>query len=143
MVLALVPAWRHQGVRLFEACRPRLIICVTCRAGPEVAEDGPTQGARRHAELERLIAPSRATASLELPEGASLANCEPGCSGAVTLPGKWTYPPGLLSPDHAADELIDGAAYAVSGNGTVLPSRRPASLRQVIVGRVPPTEFIS
>lgn len=128
---------------LSEACRPRLIICVTCRAGQEVAEDEPTQGARLHAELERLIAPSRATASLELREVACLANCERGCSGAITMPGKWTYLLGFLSPDHAADLLIYGAAYAASRNGTVLPSRRPASLRQAIVGRVPPTEFIT
>jgi predicted metal-binding protein len=126
-----------------EQCRPRLIICTTCRAGQPPAEDEPTPGARLHAELERLITPSRDTASVELRQVACLANCERGCSGAITMPGKWTYLLGFLSSDHAADLLTYGAAYASSANGTVLPSRRPASLRYAVVGRVPPMEFVA
>jgi predicted metal-binding protein len=126
-----------------EQCRPRLIICTTCRAGRPLADDEPTPGARLHAELERLIRPSGDTASVELRQVTCLANCERGCSGAITMPGKWTYLLGFLSSDHAADLLTYSAAYASSANGTVLPSRRPASLRYAVVGRVPPMEFIA
>jgi predicted metal-binding protein len=126
-----------------DQCRPRLIICTACRAGQPMAENEPTPGARLHAELERLIIPSCATASVELRQVTCLANCERGCSGVITMPGKWTYLLGFLSPDHAGDLLTYGTAYASSANGTVLPSRRPASLRSVVVGRVPPTESIA
>jgi predicted metal-binding protein len=108
-----------------------------------MAEDEPTPGARLHAELERLIGASEAAVPLELRQVACLANCERGCSGAIAMPGKWTYLLGFLSSDHAPDLLTYGAAYAASTNGTVLPSRRPASLRRVVVGRIPPMEFIA
>jgi predicted metal-binding protein len=138
----LAPAWRRWGMSVSEQCRPRLIICTTCRAGRTLAEDEPTPGAQLHAELERLIVPSCATASVELRQVACLANCERGCSGVITMPGKWTYLLGFLSSEHATDLLTYGAAYASSANGTVLPSRRPASLRYAVVGRVPPMEFV-
>ncbi len=56
------------------------------------------------------------------------------------MPGKWTYLLGRLAPEHALDLLAYGVAYAASANGTVLPSRRPASLQHIIMGRVPPME---
>lgn len=59
------------------------------------------------------------------------------------MPGKWTYLLGFLSPDHAADLLTYGATYASSPNGTVLPSRRPASLERAVIGCVPPMEFVA
>jgi predicted metal-binding protein len=125
-----------------EQCRPRLIICTTCRAGRPLVDGELTPGAQLYAKLERLIGSLCATA-VELRPVNCLANCERGCSGAITMPGKWTYLLGFLSSEHAADLLAYGAAYASSTNGTVLPSRRPASLRFVIVGRVPPMEFVA
>ena len=138
--------WRRPGavgMSVSVQCRPRLIICTTCRAGRAPLEDEPTPGARLYAELERMIIPSGGTASVELRQVACLANCQRGCSGVITMPGKWTYLLGFLSSDHAADLLTYGAAYACSANGTVLPSRRPASLRYAVVGRVPPMEFLA
>jgi predicted metal-binding protein len=130
-------------VPLSEVCRPRLIICTTCRAGVPPAENVPTAGARLHAAIARAIARSPVTAGVELWQVSCLANCDRGCSGAITMPGKWTYLLGFLSPDHATDLLIYGATYAASLSGTVLPSRRPASLRDVVIGRVPPMEFVA
>ncbi len=143
MVLSYGAGLVPWGMSVSEQCRPRLIICTTCRAGRAPLEDEPTPGARLYAELERMIIPSGGTASVELRQVACLANCERGCSGVITMPGKWTYLLGFLSSDHAADLLTYGAAYACSANGTVLPSRRPASLRYSVVGRVPPTEFLA
>ncbi len=126
------------GVYVTESCRPRLIICTKCRAGHALGESAPTPGARLHAALEQLIV--SAAAPVDLRTVSCLANCERGCSGVIAMPGKWTYLLGLLSPEHAADLLAYGAAYAASASGTVLPSRRPASLRDVVMGRVPPME---
>ncbi|HJS88032.1 MAG TPA: DUF1636 family protein [Acetobacteraceae bacterium] len=121
-----------------QSCRPRLIICTKCRAGQAHGESAPTQGARLYAALERLNV--GASAPVDLQAISCLANCERGCSGVLAMRGKWTYLLGLLSPEHAADLLAYGAAYAASASGTVLPSRRPASLRDVVMGRVPPME---
>jgi predicted metal-binding protein len=124
-----------------EKTRARLIVCTTCRAGRTLAEGETPQGALLHAELARLIAEREGEAPVTLAEVACLANCERGCTGAIAMPGKWTYLLGHLTPGHAADLLAYGAAYVASGSGAVLPSRRPASLQNVLLGRVPSTEI--
>ena len=90
------------------AQRPRLIVCITCRAGRELADGETPPGALLHAALSRLLAPSSDDAAVELREVACMANCERGCSAAITMPGKWTYLLGHLAPGLAADLL----AYA-------------------------------
>jgi predicted metal-binding protein len=113
-----------------EACRPRLIVCTTCRAGRALAEGETPPGALLHAALQ-------SASEIELREVACLANCDQGCSAAIATPGKWTYLLGHLTPELAGDLLQYAASYAASATGTVLPSRRPASLRHMIIGRVP------
>lgn len=131
------------GIFVSDLSRPLLIICTTCRTGPTSAEYEPIPGARLHIELERLLAYSEGSAPVVLLQAACLANCERGCSGAISMPGKWTYLLGFLSAKDAADLLTYGAVYASSTNGTVLPSQWPASLRYAIVGRVPPIELLA
>jgi len=70
-----------------------------------------------------------------------LASCERGCAAAISMPGKWTNLLGFLSPALASDLLVYAQAYAASPTGTVMPSRRPASLGTLILGRVPHPEF--
>jgi predicted metal-binding protein len=121
--------------------RARLVVCTTCRAGRDLAEGEAPPGALLHAELERRLAAS--DVPLSLSGVACLANCARGCTAAITMPGKWTYLLADLTPAHA-DDLIDyGAAYVASRSGTVLPSRRPASLRNAILARVPALETLS
>jgi predicted metal-binding protein len=122
-----------------EACRPRLIVCTTCRAGRALADGEAPPGARLHAALAGLIAAT--AAAVELREVACMANCERGCSAALAMPRKWIFFLGHLTPDHAADLLSYAAAYAAHATGTVMPSRRPASLRDVVLGRLPHLEF--
>lgn len=66
-----------------------------------------------------------------------LSSCGRSCSAALTMPGKWSWLAGKLSPELAGDLIIWAEAYAASPRGTVLPSRRPASLRDVVTGRIP------
>lgn len=122
-----------------EPCRPRLIVCTTCKAGRPLAEGETPPGAHLHAALAGLIAEAGAT--VELREVACMANCERGCSAALAMPGKWTFFLGHLAPNLAADLLAYAAAYAAHATGTVMPSRRPASLRNVVIGRVPHLEY--
>ena len=119
---------------------PRLHICITCRAGATLAEGQAPPGAQLHAAL--AARPDAATL-LRLAPVACLANCTRGCSAAISAAGKWTYLLGGLAPQHAADLLLYAAQYAASANGTVLPSRRPASLRGAVLARVPAPELLA
>ena len=66
-----------------------------------------------------------------------MANCEQGCSAALSQPGKWSYVAGFLGPE-LADDVIDYALiYAASRTGVVMPSKRAPSLRDAIVARIP------
>jgi predicted metal-binding protein len=99
-----------------------------------LAEGETPPGARLHATVQALLpVPS----PIDLHEVACLANCDRGCSAAIAMPGKWTYLLGRLDPTLAGDLLTYAGVYAASANGTVLPSRRPASLREMVIGRVP------
>jgi len=118
--------------------RPHLIVCTTCQAGRELAPGETPAGALLFSAVAGLLAEGGAT---ELRGASCMANCERGCSAALAMAGKWTYFLGNLRPEHAADLLTYAQTYAASATGTVMPSRRPASLRHIVLGRVPPQEF--
>jgi predicted metal-binding protein len=112
--------------------RPCLHVCITCRAGEALAEGDTPQGMILHQALDRLAA-----GRLDLRPATCMANCERGCSAAISAPGKWTYVLAGLRPEMADDLLVYADAYAASSSGTVMPSRRPPSLRHAILARVP------
>ncbi len=113
-----------------------LHVCTTCRAGEAKREGIAVPGHVLHDRLAALLAadpsPPVGLAAVEC-----LAVCEQGCAAAIAAPGKWSYLLGRLSPDKAADLLIFARSYGLSGTGTVMPSRRPASLASMILGRIP------
>ncbi len=113
---------------------PVLHVCTTCRAGLPLIEGQPVRGRLMHDAVAALLA---AEPEVELREVACLSSCDAGCAAAISQPGKWTYLLGRLEPALAPDLLAYAATYAASRNGTVLPSKRPASLARVILGRVP------
>ncbi len=105
---------------------PSLHVCITCREG---------EGARLHAALGALLPPEGPLVTLR--EVTCMASCTSGCTAAISAPGKWSYILGALSVDHAPDLLTYAAIYAAHPSGAVLPSRRPESLRQSVVARLP------
>ena len=112
---------------------PVLYVCLTCRAGRELADGATPPGALLHAELERL-----ADVSVELRTVTCMASCETGCAAAIAMPGKWTNLLGRLDVQLAADLLAYARLYAASPTGTVMPSKRPPSLHpRMVLGRVP------
>ena len=115
--------------------RPVLHICTTCRAGETSVEGAPVPGRRLFDRVAALLADDNAPVSLR--SVVCLGNCEQGCSAAVEQAGKWTYLLGRLEPAMGADLLAYAATYAAHPTGTVLPSRRPASLARVVLGRMP------
>ncbi|MCE2575882.1 DUF1636 domain-containing protein [Komagataeibacter sp. FNDCR2] len=111
-------------------------VCVTCRRGLP-ASDSP-QGRQLHDALAAL-----ATGNPEIVVHAvnCLAMCDSGCAAVVATPGKWGWLLAGLGPEKAADLLTYIAAYATSRSGTVMPSRRPASLSDMVRGRFPASLF--
>ncbi len=115
--------------------QPLLHVCITCRGGRSLAPDEAPLGQVLYETLAARLA--AAPAPVTLSPVACLANCERGCSAAIAMSGKWTNLLGFLEPALAGDLLIYATAYAASARGTVMPSRRPASLSRLVVGRVP------
>jgi len=113
---------------------PVLHVCVTCRAGRELAEGETPPGSLLHAAVAALLA---TTPAAELREVICLSSCDHGCAAAISSPGKWTYLLGRLNTELLPDLLTYVALYAASRTGTVLPSKRPASLARMVLGRMP------
>ena len=118
---------------------PCLHICTTCRAGQPLAEGAIPPGAYLHAEIARILAAE--PARIDLREVVCLASCDHGCMAAVSMPGKWGYLLGGLSLADAADIVTYVASYGASKTGTIMPSRRPESLKTAIIARFPATEL--
>ena len=127
----------REGLPVSESL-PYLHVCTTCRAGRPLAEGETAPGQYLHDAVAGLLGDGSPVALLPV---VCLASCERGCTAAISAPGKWSYLLGGLSAVDAADLLTYGAAYAASRTGTVLPSKRPASLARAILGRFPAQEL--
>ncbi|MCW8307499.1 DUF1636 domain-containing protein [Acidiphilium sp. PA] len=110
-----------------------LHVCITCRAGLPLEPGGVPMGA----DLYAALAACAEGAPVVLRGVECLAMCAHGCSAAISMPGKWSYLLGGLRPAMAGDLMDYARSYVASGSGTIMPSRRAASLRDMIVGRVP------
>lgn len=112
-------------------------VCVTCQAG-EICDDGTDRpGLRFRRALENAHAEADDADWLEIREISCLASCERGCAAVISMPGKWSYLLGRLGEPKAADFLAYARTYRASKTGVVLPSKRPASLHDAVLGRIP------
>ena len=78
-----------------------------------------------------------AGAKIEVRTVKCLSSCDAGCAAVISMPGKWTYLLGRLDVGLVPDLLAYAATYAAHPTGTVMPSKRPASLARMVLGRVP------
>jgi predicted metal-binding protein len=127
--------------------RPVLHICLTCQpAGEESGLPGEdTAGARLHQAVSDHLRATNLEETIRINPVNCMANCEQGCSVALSAPGKWTYLTGYLKAELAEDLVTYAVTYGASKSGVVMPSKRPDSLREVIVARVPahPDEIVA
>lgn len=106
-------------------------VCVTC--GRSGQADGPSRGQQLHDALQ-----AKATErGIAVHSVQCLAACDRGCTAVVSMPGKWAWLLGHLGPGNASDLMDYLDLYAASAKGTVMPSRRPASLAHMVLGRIP------
>lgn len=115
--------------------QPILHICTTCRAGQPLEPGHAPPGQHMHDAVAALLAATPAT--VEVRPVTCLSSCDHGCAAAISQPGKWSYLLGRLSPALAPDLLAYAGLYAAHRTGTVLPSKRPASLARMVLGRLP------
>ena len=115
-----------------------LIVCVKCKRGTEVTEDGERPGQRLYDDL----------AQREMPEGVTLKaveclqNCDYGCSVALRGgPERWTYLYGNVHEASHLDTLIEGTKlYSETQDGLIPWRSRPDHFKRNCVGRIPPLE---
>ncbi len=136
----LPPGWsgRRRSTGVFRVLEPIavLTVCTTCRMGLPYRDGVLVAGQVLHDRLSALLSQANAT-PVRLHGVECLAVCNDGCAAAIAQPGKWSYLLGRLTPDKAADLLVFAGSYHASRTGTVMPSKRPSSLADMILGRVP------
>lgn len=114
-----------------------LMVCLTCRAGRDIPEDGTRPGAALHGAL----------AAMDWPQGITLtgtecfSNCDHGCSVVLRGgAGRWTYVYGKLD-ESMAEVVHDGATrYHATTDGLVPWRERPQHFRKNCIARIPPLE---
>lgn len=113
-----------------------LLVCIKCKRGTEVAEDGERPGAALY----------NALAAQDLPEGITLTaveclqNCDSGCSVALRGgPDRWTYVYGNLHEGSHTDLLTAGSAlYRDTSDGLIPWRQRPEHFKRNCIARIPP-----
>ena len=113
-----------------------LLVCVKCKRGADVTEDGERPGQRLYEELRAGGMPEGVT----LTAVECLQNCDHGCSVAMRGgDARWTYVYGNLDEGSHRDLLADGMALYRDANDGVIPWRqRPEHFKRNCIARIPP-----
>ena len=113
-----------------------LLVCIKCKRGTEVTEDGERPGTALYESLAKRALPD----GVRLTPVECLQNCDSGCS--VAMRGgdtRWTYVYGNLHEGSDADLLIEGAAlYRDTEDGLIPWRQRPEHFKRNCIARVPP-----
>lgn len=113
-----------------------LLVCLTCRRGGDVTEDGQRPGAALYHSL----------AARTLPDGVTLTgvecmqNCDRGCSVAMRGgDARWTYIYGNLHEAADTDLLLEGISlYRDTADGLIPWRQRPEHFKRNCIARIPP-----
>jgi predicted metal-binding protein len=119
----------------------RIDVCVTCLVGQPPPEAGPRPGENLHAALAAELDRDESRTEIELHRVSCLASCAHGCAAVVSQPGKWSYLLGGLNAALATDLVTYLRAYRASKTGVLMPSKRPSSLAEAVLARIP--SFVS
>ncbi|MEJ6392819.1 DUF1636 domain-containing protein [Gymnodinialimonas sp. 2305UL16-5] len=113
-----------------------LLVCIKCKRGTEVAEDGERPGQALLDALSIRDLP----AGIRLTPAECLQNCDHGCSVALRGgPEKWTYVYGNLHEASHLDTLVEGAAlYHDTADGLIPWRTRPEHFKRNCIARIPP-----
>jgi len=112
------------------------MICVKCKRGTDVTEDGERPGAALYEKLRKR----------DLPDGVvvtpveCLQNCDHGCSVAMRGGAeRWTYVYGNLHENTDVDLLVEGMSLYRDARDGLIPWRaRPEHFKRNCIARIPP-----
>lgn len=113
-----------------------LLVCIKCKRGTEVSEEGERPGAVLYESL----------AARDMPEGVTLTpveclqNCDSGCSVAMRGgDARWTYVYGNLHEASNTDLLLEGISlYRDTRDGLIPWRQRPEHFKRNCIARIPP-----
>ncbi|MBF9043672.1 DUF1636 domain-containing protein [Rhodobacterales bacterium HKCCE4037] len=113
-----------------------LLVCIKCKRGEEVTEDGERPGTRLFESLRAEGMPE----GVRLTPVDCLQNCDHGCSVAFRGgDARWTYVYGNLHEGSHLDLLTEGAALYREANDGIIPWRqRPDHFKRNCIARIPP-----
>src|SRR5258708_36920059 len=121
-----------------DACASKLFVCITCRLLGETSEETQARPGARLMEIlsQRL---EDGEQDIEIVPVECLSNCTPGCTVAVSGPGKWTYVIGALDPDqHAGDVLQLARLHHAHADGRPDCRQLPVPIRNNTDTQDPP-----
>ena len=111
-----------------------LLVCIKCRHGEGVSEDGERPGATFFRTLSE-----NGPGEITVTPVECLSNCSQGCTVALRGPGRWTYVYGGFDAATGASTVWEGAEkYAATSDGVVPWRERPEHFRKNCIARIPP-----
>ena len=121
--------------------RCTLHVCRSCRPDGFPGEPRDKRpGYLLHEELKKLIEDRNLGETITLQAADCLSLCPRPCGVALSAPGHWTYLFGDQDSEATANDIVDCAlTYVAEPKGEMSRTKRPASLRSSIMGRVPPS----
>lgn len=115
--------------------KPVLTICVTCRRGLSSAELGNAPVPGRQFRDALMKDADEGAIVIRTVECMSL--CARGSAATVSMPGKWTLVLGGLGIEKLDDFREWLKLYSASKIGMVPASKRPPSLSEMVIARLP------
>jgi len=125
------------------AGRPTVMVCITCRAAPDLAATSDVDAPRPGSALADATTLAAAGADdISVLRVRCLGNCSRGLSAAIRCENTWTYIFGGLDPERDGPSLIRGAQLLAQATDGIMPWRdRPESLKRGLIARIPPINF--
>ena len=113
-----------------------LLVCIKCKRGTEVSDDGERPGTALYQSLAARDMPDHVT----LTPVECLQNCDSGCSVAMRGgDNRWSYVYGNLHEASDTDLLIEGIAlYRDTRDGLIPWRQRPEHFKRNCIARLPP-----
>ena len=110
-----------------------LLVCVKCRRGQEMAEEGRRPGQALFDAIAQLDRPD----GLRVTAVDCLQNCDHGCTVALRGGERWTY----VFANNDPAMILDGALrYHATADGLIPWRERPEHFKRNCVARIPPPE---
>ncbi len=115
-----------------------IYVCRSCRAHKDLPVDHTTQGAQLMRTLEAKLTATPLD-NIEVRSINCLSQCKHPASVAFQSPDKFQYLVSSLNPTRDADDILTFAQhYHAAEAGIVMTANRPESIRNGLVGRLPP-----